>query len=209
MLKKLLVAIPLLLFAFAILFISILRVAAVKYDYKGPMNAQKGFLSTLETKVDYQLPYPGTVLPDNPLWALKVIRDRLWLFITTDPYRQAEMKLLFADKRLGSAKILFEQNKPDIGMATLEKGVRYLTESANLEKTLRENGSDTRELLDRLTRASLRHYELMDLMYNSAPDEARPTLIVLEMYPRKVYEDARNAQLDKGITPYENPFGWE
>src|SRR5258706_9333966 len=165
MFKRLLVAIPLILFAFAILFISVLRVAAVRYEYRGPMSAQKGFLSTLDTKVDYQLPDPGTVLPDNPLWAVKVMRDRLWLFITTDPYQKAEMKLLFADKRLGSAKILFEQNKPDIGMATLEKGERYLTESADAEKTLRTGGSDTKELLDRLTRASLRHYELMSLMY--------------------------------------------
>ncbi len=209
MLKKLLVALPLVLFASAILFISILRVASVKYEYNGPMNPKKGFLSSLNSQVDYQLPDPGTVLPDSPLWALKVMRDRLWLFITTDPYRKAEMELLFADKRLGSAKILFEQNKPDIGMATLEKGERYLTESADLERVLRGNGSDTHELLDRLTRASLRHYEIMNLMYDSAPDEARPAIIVLEMYPKRVYENARNAQLDKGIVPYENPFHWK
>lgn len=208
MLRKLLVVVPLLSFASFILFISILRTAAVSYDYKGQMNEKKGFLSTLESEVDYNLPFPGTVLPDNPLWNVKVVRDRLWLFVTTDPYREADLMLLFADKRLGSAKILFERNDPDTGMATLEKGERYLVEASNYEKAIRAGGGDTTELLDQLTRSSLRHYELMLLMYESAPDDARPKIVLLLELPKKVHEDARNAQLDKGITPYTNPFIW-
>lgn len=209
MFRKLLIALPIILFASFILFISILRVASLRYEYNGTMNKDKGFLSSLETKVDYTLPYPGGVLPDSPLWTLKALRDRVWLLITTDAYRRADLLLLFADKRLGSAKILFERNEPALGMATLEKAERYLLETSSLEQQIRVQGGNTDDLLDRLTRASLKHYELMTLMYQSAPDEARPLIIRFQEMPQKVYEDARNAQLDGGLRPYENPFIWE
>jgi hypothetical protein len=208
MMKRLFVALPIIFFASLILFISILRTASLRYEFGGSMNEKKVFLSTLNSQVDYTLPYPGTIYPDHLLWPLKVIRDRLWLFITTNQTRKVELNLLFADKRLGSAKILFERNNQDLGVATLEKAERYLIEASNQEQAARASGADTRELLDRLNRASLKHYELMTLMYDSASDEARPSIVVLEKIPKKVHEDARNAQLNYGVIPYENPFSW-
>jgi len=207
-LKKLFVAIPLILFASLILFISFLRVASVRYEYQGQMNKDKAFLSTVDSRVDYSLPFPGGVLPDSPFWFIKVSRDKLWLFITTDMNRRADLQLLFADKRLGSAKILFEKNNPALGMSTLEKAERYLLASSDTEKKMRGTGIDTTDLLDRINRASLKHYEVMNLMYNSAPDEARPLIVRFEAIPKKVYEDARNAELENGIVPYGNPFVW-
>jgi hypothetical protein len=209
MIRKILVALPIITLAFLILFISVLRTASLRYEFGGSMSDKKGFLSTLNSQVDYTLPYPGGILPDHPLWPLKVIRDRVWLFITTNTTRKIELQLLFADKRLGSAKILFERNNQDVGVATLEKAERYLIEASDREKVARANGVDTSELLDRLARASLKHYEIMSLMYISASDEARPTIVVFQEIPKKIYEDARNAQLDKGEEPYENPFIWQ
>jgi hypothetical protein len=208
MFRKLLVAIPLILFASLILFISFLRVASVRYEYQGQMNKDKVSLSTIDSRVDYSLPFPGGVLPDSPFWFIKVVRDKLWLLITTDTSRRADLQLLFADKRLGSAKILFEKNNPALGVATLEKAERYLDGASESEKQIREKRDDTKDLLDRLTRASLKHYEVMNLMYDSAPDEARPLIIHFEEIPKKVNEDARNAQLEKGLVPYGNPFIW-
>ena len=40
--------------------------------------------------VNYQLPYPGRILPDHPLYFLKMIRDRIWLFFTTNSLKKAE-----------------------------------------------------------------------------------------------------------------------
>ncbi len=209
MLRKLLVALPIILFASVILFVSILRTAAVKYDYNGPMSSKKGFLSTTSTRVDYELPFPGSVLPDSPLWQLKALRDKVWILITMNQSKKGELTLLFADKRLGSAKILFERNKVDLGMATLQKAENYLKEASTEEQKARIEGQDTKEFLDRLARASLRHYEIMMLMYESVPDNARPMILHFEETPKKVYEDARNGLLDKGVKPYENPFRWE
>jgi hypothetical protein len=206
MVRKLLIAVPIILFAFGVLFVSILRTAALRYEYNGPMNENKGYLSTLESKVEYILPYPGSILPDHPLWFLKVIRDRVWYLITTNQERKIELLILFADKRLGSSKMLFEKNNPNVGLVTLEKAERYLLEASQLEERLRNQGVDTSLLVDRLARASLRHYEIMELMYESAPDELRPSIVTFQAIPEKVYEDARNASLNYGITPYKNPF---
>lgn len=205
---KLFVSVLIILFASTILFISVLRTAALRYEFAGPMSSQKGYLSTLNSKVDYTLPFPGAILPDHPLWPLKVIRDRVWLLVTTNPTRKMELEILFADKRLGSAKMLFEKNNQALGVATLEKAERYLHEASVEEVKARARGVETKNVLDRLARSSLKHYEIMSLMYVSISDEARPSVVVFQEIPKKVYEDARNEQLNKGILPYPNPFTW-
>src|SRR5579883_115828 len=48
---------------------------------------------------DYVLPYPG-ILPDNPFYFLKVLRDRLILFFISNPTKKSSFYLLQSDKRL-------------------------------------------------------------------------------------------------------------
>ncbi len=38
------------------------------------------------------------------------------------------------------------------------------------------------------------------------PEEAKPIIIQSKDYSQKVFEDARNALLEKGLVPPENPF---
>ena len=51
--------------------------------------------------INYPLAYPG-ILPDNPLYPLKMLRDRIVFFLINDPFKKAEFNLLQADKRLGA-----------------------------------------------------------------------------------------------------------
>ena len=44
---------------------------------------------TTETTVKYELPYPG-ILPDNPLYFLKQIRDWIMERLITDPLKKIE-----------------------------------------------------------------------------------------------------------------------
>ena len=102
MLRKLSLVFAVLLFAVGILFTSVLRTAAVKYEFsESPLTSLVDASSVLgeeEINIDYYLAYPGKVLPDSPFWPLKALRDRIWLWITTNSSRKAELKLLFADK---------------------------------------------------------------------------------------------------------------
>jgi hypothetical protein len=49
--------------------------------------------------VEYYLPYPG-LLPDNPLYYLKAIRENIQKFFISDPLRKAQFDLLQANKTL-------------------------------------------------------------------------------------------------------------
>lgn len=207
MFRKLFLVLSTLFFAFSVLLISVFRVASVRYEFAN--KAQEPLiLGENESVIDYQLPFPGKVLPDSPFWPLKALRDKIWLWVTTNPTRSSELKLLFADKRLGSSRILFEQGNPEIGLSTLTKAEKYLEESSVKEDENRYAGLDTTEFLIKIAKSSLRHYESMEYILTLAPEEAKPTIIQTQDYAKKVFEKSRNALLEKKITPPENPFNW-
>lgn len=209
--RRLLVAASTVTLAFAILFISVFRTASVKYEFsdvRTPDNQGSFVLGDKDINIEYYLAYPGKVLPDSPLWPVKALRDKVWLFLTTNPGRKAELKLLFADKRLGSAKLLFEKDKPEIGFTTLTKAEKYLEEAVAQEKINRENEIDTTDFLQRLSNASLKHYEVMEEILMIAPDDAKPQVVSSQDYAKRAYEVVRDALFEKGIQPPESPFDW-
>jgi len=209
MFRKVLIAALVLIAAFGILLISVFRTASVKYQFSDTgkqVNAR--VLGETTEVIDYNLPYPGKVLPDSPLWSVKALRDRVWLWVTTNPTRKAELKLLFADKRLGSSKILFEKGKFEEGLTTLTKAEKYLEEVGWQEEENRKMGIETSGFLEILARASLKHYEVMQNILTIAPEAARPTIIQTQGYSKRVFENSRNALLEKGKSAPENPFAW-
>lgn len=210
MLRRAVIIVSVLIFAFGILFTSVLRTAAVKYEFsETAVVTEPSVLGEETINIEYYLAYPGRVLPDSPLWPLKALRDRIWLWITTNPSRKAELKLLFADKRVSMSKILFEKEKPEIGYSTLTKAEKYLEEAVNQEKQNRAEGIDTGEFLQRLAKASLKHAQIIEEILEIAPEDAKPQIIKTEDYAKKAYEDARNSLQELGLLVPENPFDWK
>lgn len=73
----------------------------------------------------YELPYPG-LLPDHPLYFLKMIRDRFISFSIQDPIKKAEFDILQADKRLNAGiYLLLTPGKVDLARSTISKGQNY------------------------------------------------------------------------------------
>lgn len=209
MLRKLIIAAPLYILAFVILFISVLRSAAVRYDFSNVEGSYRSHvLESGEYTIDYELAYPGRVLPDSPFWQLKVLRDKVWIFITTNDGKKAELNLLFADKRLASSKLLFENGKPEYGMSALVKAEGYLLRASEIEKKNRANGEDTDEFLLRLSKASIKHALIIEEISTIAPGGAFAEVHKQLNYPKIVYVDARNILLDRGVSPPNNPFNW-
>lgn len=206
--RKLLIVAGVLSLAFGILFLSIFRTASVKYDFGETLPLQSLQPEKNNIQIDYYLPYPGRVLPGSPLWTLKAVRDKAWLMFTTSPTRKAELKLLFADKRLGAALLLFDGGNPEEGVSTLTKAEKYLEEAMRQEGVARDRGIDTSDILLRLANASLKHYSLIQEIIEVVPDEARPIIKDSETYSKKTYEEARDALLEKGMMPPKNPFAW-
>jgi len=210
MFRQIVVVLATLTFALGILFTSVFRTASVRYVFSETPNTSfqegQGVVLGESIEIDYYFRYPGRILPDHPLWFLKALRDRVWLLLTTNPSRKAELKLLFADKRVVSAKILFERGKPELGVSTLTKAEKYLEEACNLEKENREKGLDTSEFLSTLAKASLKHRQTIDEILKLAPEEAKPIVIRAQDYSKETYNKTRDALHEKGLPVPENPY---
>lgn len=189
-----------------ILFVSIARSAQIRYSFRISQNEKSPVLGIETDIINYKLPYPGKVLPDSPLWYVKVMRDKFWLLVSTKAERRSELNQLFADKRLVSSKLLFEKGKADLAYSTLTKSEKYLEKAFREEENARKNGRDTSELLDNLALDSLKHIEVLDQMMAIAPEQVKPQIIVVKDSVTTLYEKIGVAINETGKTPPENPF---
>lgn len=131
--------------------------------------------------------FPG-ILPDHFLYPLKMIRDRIWLFLTTGPLKKAELLLVFADKRLMASQALIDKGKVDKAVSTATKAEKYLERTIAQEARARSAGKDTNALLEKLSRASLKHEEILLGFKDRVPDQAKGVIDKALVYPRRVYE---------------------
>jgi hypothetical protein len=188
-----------LIIAFVILSISVLKGAKVEHAYS-PMVFSAKEENTKPLTVDYLLAYQGKIGPDNPLWYLKVLRDKVWYLTTFDADKKAELNLLFADKRINSAIELFRNNKPDLGISTLTKAEKYL------EKAVPQNANND-DYLRRLALSSLKHREVIEKEITPlSPEDIKPEAIKVENYSKETYNKTRDLMLSKGLIPPQNIF---
>jgi len=205
MLKKILLVCGVFAFAFAILSVSVLQSTSISYSFTAQVS-ESSVLGAETPGIDYQMPYQGSVLPDNPLWIFKAARDRIWYFITASPLKKAELALLFSDKRLMSAKVLFENKKPDIAVSTLTKGEKYLEVAVAQETIAGSQGYDTSAFLTRLAVASLKHRQIIESLIPLVPEDAKPFVIKVENYAKNAYKTVREGLISKGLPVPIDPF---
>lgn len=210
MLKRIAVVLSTVVLAFIVLSISVLRSSAIRSNIDVYSATPKPGLKvdTQEKKIEimYVMPFPGRILPDSPFWPVKALRDKIWLGVTTNPMRKAELSLLFADKRLMSSFELFKINKPLLALTTLTKAEKYLEASSVIEKNERQKGLDTKSFLFTLATASLKHREIIENMLSIVPDDIKPEVIKAEDYSRNVYKECRDALQSQGVSAPGNPF---
>jgi len=198
----------LIIFALVILFTSILKSASIRYSFSPFTETTTAALSP-EKIIDYNLPSEGRILPDNPLWFLISFKDRIWLAITPNIEKKAELNLLFADERLVASNALFSKKEYNLGMAFLVKAEKYLEEASQLEERARKKGIDTTKFIGRITLAALKHREIIDGMLTFAPPEAKPEIIKVKNITCEVFVRERNAMQEKGETPPNSPSEWD
>lgn len=208
MLRKYLFGFASFVLAFVILSVSLLRSSSVSYAFTSPTPTLP-IIGAKVPEVDYQIPYPGGILPDSPLWVFKAARDRIWYKITTNPLKKAELALLFSDKRLLSSKILFESKKPDIALATLTKGEKYLETSVAMMNEAIAKGFDASEFTKKLAVASLKHREIIENFLPLVPEDGKPVVVKSEDYAKNAYKASRDALNSKGLPVPNNPFDGE
>jgi hypothetical protein len=178
-----------LLFAFWILGVSVVKTLAIdgqstSQNYKvtavEPNSSAKdekaGLLATQSGQgVDYFLAYPG-ILPDHFLYPVKMVRDRVWLWLTFNPLKKAQLMLLLADKRLGAGEALINGNKTELGISTLTKGEKYLQQAVAQEKIAKGGGENTQVFHDKLSLAVQKHEEVLLGLKDKVSDSFAPGL---------------------------------
>lgn len=117
-------------------------------------------LASQINSVNYNLPYPG-ILPDHPLYPIKVVRDKLYDFFLRDLIKKTEFKLLMADKRLGMGIALMDKGKPELAEQTISKGTKYYEEAVLTLYKAEQEGRDVSIVKNKLIDASKKYQEII------------------------------------------------
>lgn len=188
--KKIIWVFAVLLFGLGVLLISIDRLTNCARPSLAAPSLSFNVGQTTPTlsptpKVEYYLVYPG-ILPDQPLYKLKMVRDRIWVWLTTDPVKKAELYLLYADKRLGAGKILIEGNKVSIGISTLWKGEKYLEKVAGEIVKAKARNLSAGLVSQKAKTAVLKHQEVLRELKEKISAERKTDLEEILKYSDEV-----------------------
>ena len=114
-------------------------------------------------QVDYELPYPG-LLPDSPLYFLRMIRDRAISFLISDPLKKSEFDLLQADKRLNAGIYLFNKGKISLALSTISKAENYFEQALVKMGEAKIQGKSINEIEKKLRNALKKHRQELEYM---------------------------------------------
>jgi hypothetical protein len=130
------------------------------YAATGDLSASQ----SSKTEISYELPYPG-LLPDNPLYFLRVIRDKTVDFFISDPVKKTEFDLLQADKRLNAGIFLLNKGKISLALTTVSKAENYFSEAIDKMGEAKMQGINTGVIKGKLENALKKHeQELKDMV---------------------------------------------
>ena len=160
-------------FALSLFFLSFTSHTILAKETPVPSPEVQASASPTATPVNYLLPYPG-ILPDNALYPLKMLRDKIMDIFTTDPVHKTDFLILMADKRLAAGKALIEGNKIDLGQTTLFKGENYLSRAVDESALAIKQGKNINGTLDNLKNSSQKHIEILNGLLMKVPDQAKP-----------------------------------
>ncbi len=190
--------------AVLILVISIFSSSQVEYVFSQSSTPAPIFGE--KVNVEYQLPFAGKVEPDSVLWPLKAFRDKVWILVSIDPVKKAEVLTLLANKRIIFAKNLMEEDNSELSVSTLTKSEKYLEQAVAQEKLARAKKKDTKQLLQQLAMSTLKHRQLLEEMLVSAPEDAKPVIVKTIDTNKQLFSDINMSLNSLGLEAPQNPF---
>lgn len=106
----------------------------------------------------YTLPYPG-ILPDNPLYKLKILRDRISVSLINDPVKKAEFYLHQADKQMAMIPLLLDKQQYTLASQTAYKAEHNVTELTFVYK--KSASKPNKEMYEKIEKATRKHQEVL------------------------------------------------
>ncbi len=134
--------------------------------------------------INQYLPHPG-ILPDHPLYWLKMVRDKAQLVITREQHFRFELLLLYADKRLGAGEKLINKQQSHLGVATISKAEKYLLQAGEL---LAQKPDKSKQHIEQLALTLDRHQQLITVLVDLVSESDKQTLQEAIILNKTVYE---------------------
>jgi len=123
-----------------------------------------------------ELAYPG-LLPDSPLYFLKMIRDRFVSFSTQDPANKVDFDILQAEKRLNAGVYLFIQGKNNsLAASTISKGANYFNDAINIAESTKKQGEDINGLKRKISESLLKYKYILKNLKNTKNEQIKKGL---------------------------------
>jgi hypothetical protein len=125
--------------------------------------------SPIGKKIAYQLPYPG-IMPDNPLYFFKNIRDGVVEFFTRDLIKKSELYLHSSDKKMAMASALGKKGKNKLALNMADEAEKYSDRIVSLIKESKKQGANASgDLVLRLKLSNSKHQEIIEELERTLP----------------------------------------
>ena len=131
--------------------------------------------------IKYDLAYPG-ILPNNPFYKLKVLRDKIMMVLVNDPYKRSDIYLLQTDKGILATAILVDENKIDLAGKTALKAENNMTLLAN--ELYRFSQKPDASFFNKLKTASMKHQEVLNSLIKRLPLNQQETLKTVSYFSK-------------------------
>ncbi len=143
--------------------------------------------NTFASAVEYQLAWPG-MLPDNKIYKLKVLRNKIIERMIIGPVKKIEFDLLMADKTIYASKLLVEKGEIDLALETVLKGENYysiLVQDYN--HALLQNKKIPQELDRKITLAVIKHQAVFKELGGKVDGKNRETFQIVNNFSKINY----------------------
>ncbi len=149
--------------------------------------------------VDYPLVWPG-ILPDNRLYKLKVLRNKIIYKMIINPVKKVEFDLLMADKTIYASKLLVDKGEIALAKDTVLKGENYYSMLVQDYNHVLLKGKKIPISLDqKITLAAVKHQEVFKSIINEINDKDKEAFEITSNFSKinikilsEIRDDSRN-----------------
>lgn len=152
--------------------------------------------STPSAIIKYDLAYPG-ILPDHPLYKVKVLRDKLSLGLISDAKKKIDFLLLQTDKGILAAAMLVDKNKTGQAKETALKAEHNYT--LLTYELYRLRAKIEPKTFEKLKIASLKHQEVLNYLGQKVSKEDKKIFDTIVEFSKRNWETVEEFQKSEVI----------
>lgn len=162
-----------------------------------PATVQAQEKQPVPSPVEYTLPYPG-LLPDNPLYFFKAVRDTMQHFFVSNASKKAEFYLLQADKSLSASAMLTQRNEThELAGATAAESQRYFEKAIAEAAEAKQQGLAIDEVARKLILANEKHQETIKQMQGRVTEKHKELFVNAGKHAQQLEKKAQQLLPEK------------